>query len=68
MKRILRSDWLPASVQDGPILPARDFPSRSRKEKLSLWPCNKPFIDQVAFFAFLLTSTSPRPIKMQKRT
>ena len=37
MKRILCSDWLP-ELQDGPILPARDFPLCSRKSEIR-W-CN----------------------------
>ena len=55
MKRILRSDWLPALVP---------------QENFSFWPCKTSFIDQArsVFFGFLLTSTSSRQIKSQKRT
>ena len=31
--------------QDGPILPARDFPRWSRKKKFSFWPYEKSFTD-----------------------
>ena len=55
MNRILRSDWLPALVP---------------QENFSFWPCKTSFIDQArsVFFGFLLTSTSSRQIKSQKRT
>ena len=55
MKRILRSDWLPTLVP---------------QENFTFWPCETSFIDQArsVFFWFILTSTSSRPIKSQKRT
>lgn len=41
MRKILCFDWLPKH-----ILPTRNFPRQSRKEKLSFSPYNKSFIDQ----------------------
>ena len=41
MRKILCFDWLPKH-----ILPSRNFPRQSRKEKLSFSPYNKSFIDQ----------------------
>ena len=41
MRKILCFDWLPEH-----ILPVRDFPRQSRKEKLSFSPYNKSFNDQ----------------------
>ena len=41
MRKILCFDWLPKH-----ILPTRNVPRQSRKEKLSFSPYNKSFIDQ----------------------
>ena len=77
VKQILRFIGHPTGrFEDGPILPARDFPRWSREKKFSFWLYNKSFIDQAPdgwilasyFFAFSLTSTSSRSIKTQKRT